>query len=288
MHPTASAYQADSTMPSFVLACLIEQGAFANRVGSYLDSRIRSSTDSFYAKDVLSYGTKEAERKLTEWVATRGLNAFADSVGAAANGLLALAKLDDARPETTEDTDTRKKPEPPLVQIIRITEETQLPGAHRHVGGLLILATNPRVPGCGCTQPKGSIHFGRGEEIGLQSIGIMVNKDMQDPELLLLLPHPNYRTGNSQETRHGFGAVTINTEGFTQGAATQFYLYADTIDFALGKVDASEMIGGSTTSSGINAALDFPGSQEYLAARIPHLGSYLEDAAAKLAGQHAH
>ena len=204
-------------------------------------------------------------------------------------GLLALAKLDDNRPEPDEDDgDRRQKPEPPHVRLVSLTERMNLPGAYRYDGGALILGTNPHVPGCSCMQPKGSGVFGRGGEIGLRFIGIAVNAYLTEATLLLFLPHPDYRTAGVEETRLGFAVIGITTEGHTHGQAVDLRFCADPVEYELGLVDGSNVISGSAMSSGINAALRFPDSDEYLARHIPNLVTYLEDAAAKLAGQHSH
>src|SRR6266536_3210915 len=150
-----TAQTTQSAPPSRILRSIIGEGTLRNRVGEYVNFHLRNTGDSWYAKEVAGSGVDEAERKLAEWIAERGLNTFADSVSQVASGLLALAKLDDNRPEPEEnDGDRRRKPEPPHVRTVSLTEGMDLPGAYRHNGGVLILGTNPHVPGCGCSQPK--------------------------------------------------------------------------------------------------------------------------------------
>lgn len=273
---------------SSLLDFIVENGIARSRVEEYLNSRLRNSSDSWYAKETAGSDSEIAERKLAEWVAGRGLNVFADAVSDVASGLLSLAVLDDNRPEPDEDADSRHQPEPPHVEVIAISKELHFPAGRHYNGGILIFGANPRVPGCGCMQPKGSEVFGRGGEIGLRSIGIMLDNDLCNPELILLLPHPNYRTGRIEETRLGFAAITIDTEGSTSGTAIDYRPIADPVELALGRVSSDEVLSASSSSSGINAALRFPGSEKYLVDHISHLGEYLRDAAAKLSGQHEH
>jgi hypothetical protein len=115
--------------PSGFLRRLMADGILGSRVEQYVNSRLRGSSDSWYAKEVAGSGVDAAERKLAEWIAPR--HAFADSVSAVASGLLALATLDDNRPESEEnESDRRQKPEPSHVKFVPLTDKMDLPGVY--------------------------------------------------------------------------------------------------------------------------------------------------------------
>jgi hypothetical protein len=276
--------------PADLLGNLIDRGTFRSRVEEYLEA-FRRSSDNWYAKERAATDEVTAERKLAGWVAARGLNAYADSVEATAKGLMALAKLDDDRVEDDNlDEGDRNKADPPYVQVLAIDSHLSysLPRASQHEGGVLLRAINPEIPGCGCVQPQGSEVFGRGGRLGLRSVGIALDQYLRRPVLLLFFPHPEYRSADFWLTRLGYAMVGVDLQGHDTGSTIDYRFVADPVDYTLGLVSGDEVIRGSSTSSGIDAALQFPGSSEYLACHLPNLGAYLENAAAKLDGQHIH
>lgn len=273
---------------SSLLHRILQTKVTDSQAEQWLDRCLRDPSDSWFAKERAKNGKVAAEKKLAEFVQRRGLYAFADSVNEVAQGLLALAQLDDSRPAVDADADPRDLPAPPHVRVVYLDKDRNFPVSGMHNGGILILGTNPSVPGCGCNQPEGSDVFGRGGEIGLRSVGIMVDFDLRRPHLVLTLPHPDYRTGPNDQTRMGFAVVTIDVEGHSHGTAVDYRFQEDPVEYALGLVDPTRTMSGSSSSSGVNAALRFPGSEEYLAKHISLLGRYLTASAAKLAGRHEH
>lgn len=267
------------------LTALIEGGLLDSKLDTWLHD-MRKAKDGFYAKALLSFGYETAEQKLREWVEANHAAKMASTPHNVAVALLELAKYDEARKAATPKD--AKKPYASLFQIHTIDRTVRLASSSRFDGGLMILADNPYVPGCGCSQPKGSSVFGRGGELGLRKIGVRVDSNRQAAELILVLPHPDFRTVASKDAKPGYSAITINTQGFASGYAVAYYLYQDAIDYALGVTPAEKLIGGSNLMSGINAAITFPGGTEYLQSRIAQLPEYLAAAVATLSGQHSH
>jgi hypothetical protein len=264
---------------------LIQNHRLDSQLDSWLDS-MREAKDGFYAKALVSFGYETAEQKLREWVETNHAAKMASAPHDVAVALLELAKYDEER-KAAQPADA-KKPYKSLFQTYRIDETIRLAANSRYNGGLMILADNPYVPGCGCSQPKGSATFGRGGDLGLRKIGVRVDAHRQAAELILVLPLPDFRTVASKDAKPGYSAITIDTQGMASGYAVSYYLYQDAIDYALGITPAEKLIGGSNLMSGINAAITFPGGTEYLESRIAQLPEYITAAAATLSGQHSH
>lgn len=273
-----------------MLEFLLHNDVFASRIDSYLNDTFRNSQGSWYQKMVVSSGQKEAERKLSEFAARRHLHNFAGSIHKVAVGMLALARLDEVRVDDEElSDDERERPAPPHVELVQIRKEMPFSASRSYDDGVMILATNPSVPGCGCSQPAGSEVFGRGGEIALRQVALLLDRSLARPSLALILPCPTYRYSRTvEESRRGFSVITINTVGSSLGEVIDFSLQFDPIEFALGRVNIEKSMSISSSSSGISAALQFPGAEQYLGEHIVNLGGYLQASAAKLAGMHEH
>ncbi len=276
-------HTAETTRAANLLGTLIKTGTLDSRLDTWLDD-MRSAKEGFYTKTLINSGREAAERELQEWVANRHADEMASATRNVAAALMELAKFDEKRRRLNKDP---KKSDKPMVRIYDIDRSVRVADS-RFENGLLIIADNPHVPGCGCSQPKGSSVFGRGGALGLRSIGICVDEYKQKAELILLFPHPEFRTGNSLDTMRGYASVTVDTKGFASGTAVKYYLYNNAIDFTLGDVTAEKLIGGSTTMSDIEVALQFPDADKYLSSRIAQLPEYLTAAVAKLSGSHTH
>lgn len=280
------------------LAHAINNGNFASRATDRLDD-IRNHEDGWYSKKLRSHGKEQAEASLNDLDQKNGTSVFAAAVESVAKSILNLAEVDEQRiarfdeeaaEETANSTNRRRqeKPEPLVKQIYVDDHMDNFPELHSLRGGTLFLAENPITPGCGCMQPKGSSVFGPGGELGLRAIGVATRpRSGERSRLLLILPHPEYRR-NHEKTNHSFAVVSIATDGYTSGSMREFFLYQQSLEFALGEITAENMIGGSTSSSGVSMALGFPDSHEYLMRHIGDLGNYLTDAANKLKGTHSH
>ena len=267
-----------SDTPAAFLRRLMESGVLRRGDVESAAGLLRSSSDSWYAKLVTERGVEQAERKLAEWLAARG--DYADSVSSVASGLLALTALDDVR----SIRDPRFEVLSPVVRLVPLTGTLYLPGAHDYSNGILILAENPHV------SERGADVFGPSEGIHLRHVGIAVDQDLAEPTLFLFLRHPEYQSVRLYETR-GYAVIAIDTEGCVSGMTVDFHLVADPVEFAFGLTRPNEAIyiGAnipSRTDTGVNMALRFPGSEEYLARHIGILGVYLENVAATLRNRH--
>ena len=247
-------------------------------------NRVRSAEEGFYIKALLDHGNEYAEQQLSEWATERRLAELCGTPLNVAYAMLALARVDVKRRSAAKDLLKYQ----PMVRVIDIDDRIRLSRTQRYTGGKLYFADNPTFPGCGCSQPKGSYVFGRGGELGLRHIAICVDAYVQKAELLLFLPHPEFRKESTRSTAHGFGIITVTTEGMTYGEAISHYLVANPLKYALGEVTPGDMIRENMAMSGASAVLDFPGADDYFERHIASLPEYLNNVVDKLNGVHEH
>jgi hypothetical protein len=256
------------TNPASLAGVLYNQNvdqAFDSTVDKYLDETFRSGDrETFYSSTLEKEGLEAAEAELAEWAKREHDHRVADALEPIVDAIACVL-----------DTGHRN------VWAMRFEKNNTFPfpyGASDDVYGIVLY--NPEVPGCGCSQPKGTYVFSKYGELGITSFVVII--DPLRPEvnaIVLMLPIRDISPGRS-----GFVAVVLSRNGDISSVRHELYLYdhaAENLAFG-----GNQSYGGDVSLGGWYVG--FPGAQEYIASNIGNLAEYLKGAAIRLGGQHKH
>jgi len=263
---------------------LIENGAFASQMETYLDRTFRDgSRETWYAKTRNTAGRDAAERELAEWVERRHYNVFSSSIESVARGIVALANAQGKS----------------LVDITDCTTNVYTAISDQCGPRSKFIVMNSSAPGCGCMQPKGSYTWGPYGEIGLRAVILETGYTHEGPTSTMTLVLPAWATN---EQTIGAGTVffaKIEANGYSQGDRFKLSIQADGKDeevtdadrclrYLLGMARPNGKAWTSSLTSSIDQSIGFPGAENYLAAKLTELGDYFAALAEKLSSSHTH
>jgi hypothetical protein len=262
---------------------LFESGAFSSLLDQYLDAHFRHETrESWYTKTLAEDGHEAAERRLSEWARNLHFDVFSSTIEPIIEGVIALAK---AKPELLTDI---TQCDPGGYQAI---DERYGP---RHK----FLLYNTQVPGCGCSQAAGSYIFGPYSALGLKAVIIEAGFTREGRSACLQLVLPAWKKVSQTAFKSEFVLAELETTGSSRGKRYSPYIYingdseeytdTDTYLKHMLGITTLENIGGMVEMSSIEQLIGFPGAEEYLAAKLPDLGTYFGALAEKLSTTHTH
>lgn len=232
----------------------------------------RECKDGWYAKTLKEQGRDAAEAKLTAYATESGIPILAPAVESTARGVLALAQAD-VKNEYVEFGSMSSG----------VPHDCHLPNASHP---RLIVAFNPRIPGCGCTQPTHSEIWGLHGALKLCAITLSFDEgNMHAGATLGLYFAAREKSVNSEA---GFSLVTIKQEGaYRAESQVPRVDSAAYLGYVLGMNSLVDTVRTSSLAGSLNAVLGFPGAEQYLLNHLGSLGDYLASAAERLS-HHPH
>lgn len=262
-----------------ILDTWIDNGDLASLVDSRLDDLRYPGLDyrnepreTWYTRELTENGLAAANAKLEQYAV--GLRNNAAAILSTAKGMLALCKAD---PETRRGDK--------YVSVVG-ARSLKLPG-YRPESPLAqaIVIFNPEVPGCGCSQPKGSYVFGPHGTLGLKAV--VLYTDPRSPEhssLNLILP--SRRKDASDAT---YAVAEFDLKGLVQTHEVAPHLYNDgPLRVDLGILSREQAWSAMFSSGGGNDFVFGPGCMDYITSNLADLGNYFEATAEQLSGTHTH